>query len=100
MEAQFINFLIMDGNYTIIGTYKVAHSTSHAGMDRVCTLVDTMVNTEKIAWFFLQTYGNLNGPLPVDTQLYCTNRADRRTPATEGAFILVPEDYPWQIFCA
>jgi hypothetical protein len=67
-------------------------------MYRVSTLVDTMVNTKQVARFFLQTYGDVDSPLPVDTQLNCTNRTDRRTSATEGALFFIPQDNPRKIF--
>jgi hypothetical protein len=69
-------------------------------MYRVCTLVDAVVNGKQIAGLFLQADSDLNGALPVNTQLYCTDGTDRRTPAAKGAFILLPKDYPRQIFYA
>jgi hypothetical protein len=67
MKAQFINFFIMDGYYTVVWTYEVAHSAAHAGVDRVSALVDTMVNAEQIARLLIQADIDLKGPLPVDT---------------------------------
>jgi hypothetical protein len=59
-------------------------------MYRVSTLVDTVVNTKQVAGFFLQPYGDSDSPLPVDTQLDGTNRADGCTSAAEGALLLIP----------
>jgi hypothetical protein len=98
MKAQFVNFLIVSRYNAIVGAYKIAHSAAHAGMYRVSTLVDTMVNTKQVARFFLQTYEDVDSPLPVDTQLNCTNRTNGRTPATKGALFFIPEDYPRKIF--
>jgi hypothetical protein len=88
----------MNGDYAIVGTYKIAHSTAHTGMDRVCTLVYAVVNGKQIAGLFLKADGYLYGPLPVNSQLNCTNRANCSTPTAEGALFLIPEDYPGQIF--
>jgi hypothetical protein len=88
----------MNGDYAIVGTYKVAHSAAHACMDRVCTLVYAVVNGKQIAWLFLQADGYLYGPFPMDSKLNSTNRANRSTPTAEGALFLIPEDYPGQIF--
>jgi hypothetical protein len=98
VKAQFVNFLIVSGYNAIVGAHKIAHSASHAGMDRVSTLVDTMVNTKQVASFFLQPYGDADSPLPVDTQLNGTNRADGRAPAAEGALFFIPQDNPRKIF--
>jgi hypothetical protein len=90
MKAQFVNFLIVSGYNAIVGAYKIAHSAAHAGMDGVSTLVDTMVNTKQVARFFLQPYGDVDSPLPVDTQLNGSNGTDGRTPATHGALFFIP----------
>jgi hypothetical protein len=84
--------------YAIVGAYEIAHSAAYAGMDRVSPLVDTVINSKQVAGFLLQSYGDIDSPLPVDTQLNCTNRAYGCTPATEGAFFFVPQDNPRKIF--
>jgi hypothetical protein len=98
MKAQFVNFFIVSGYNAIVGAYKIAHPAAHAGMDRVSTLVDTVINSKQVARFFLQPYGDVDSPHPVDTQLNCTNRADGRTPAAEGALFFIPQDNPRKIF--
>jgi hypothetical protein len=98
MKAQFVNFFIVSGYNAIVGAYKIAHSAAHAGMDWVSTLVDTVINSKQIARLFLQPYGDIDRPLPVDTQLNCPNRADGRTPAAEGALFSIPQDNPRKIF--
>jgi hypothetical protein len=60
----------MDGYYTVVWTYEVAHPASNAGMYRICTLVDTMINAEQVAGLLIQADIDLKGPLPVNSQLY------------------------------
>ena len=98
MKAHFVNFLIVSGYDAIVGAYKIAHAAAHAGMGRVSTLVDTVINSKQVARLFLQPYGDVNSPLPVDTQLNCPDRADGCAPATEGAFFFIPQDNPRKIF--
>jgi hypothetical protein len=90
VKAQLVNFLIVSRYNAIVGAYKIAHSASHAGMDRVSALVDTVINSKQVARFFLQPYGDVDGPLSVDTQFDGTNRADSRAPATERALFFIP----------
>jgi hypothetical protein len=98
MKAQFVNFFIVSGYNAIIGAYKIAHAAADAGMDRVSALVDTVINSKQVARFFRQPYGDVDGPLPVNTQLNCANWTDGSAPAAEGALFFIPQDNPRKIF--
>ena len=100
VESQLVNLFIVNGDNATVRTYEIAHSTSHARMDRIRLLVDAMVDGKQIAGLFLQAQANrhLNDPLPVDAYFNCPHGADRSTSAAEGAFFFIPENDPGQIF--
>ena len=97
MKTQLVYLIAADRNNGIIGADKVAHPATHTRMFRIGALPNTMVNLENVTRFFLQAYGNVNEPLPVNSKIYGLHRAYSATPATEGTFIFVPQYPPGQI---
>jgi hypothetical protein len=99
MEAQFVDFLIVDWNNGIIRADEIAHSAPDAGVSRICTLLNAVVNAVDVAWLIFQTDGNIHNPFPVNAQFNSSDGAYCRTAPTERTFLLTPENAPGKIFC-
>ena len=100
MKAQFIDFIVVEGSDCPIGANQLAHPATDAGVGRLGTLTDTMIDTKDVGRFFLQSDRYIDSPLPVNPQFNRPYRTYRRTTAAEGAFFFAPADLPRQILGA
>jgi len=104
MKPELIGFIGAIGNHAVIGTDQVAHGTSHAGIGRVGSLANAvidLIDTRRalVPADFTQAR-QLDRPFAVYPQFDGMHRTNGRAAAAQGALVLFPVYPPGKIFDA
>jgi hypothetical protein len=67
MVSKFVSFIASVGQNTIVGADKAAHTTSHTGISRVHSLLDTVIHLRLTGRSLTQPDRRFNQTLTVNT---------------------------------
>jgi len=100
VKPEFVDFRAVQRRNRAVGANHGAHPATHARVSRVRTLINAVINGEKIAGPGFQADRRLQGSFAVNAQFNGANRTNSRTTAAQRALFFAPENLPGQIFDA